>query len=122
MVANGSGHISNRHSAFGNVSNVWASWDVAFTSASITRITAVFSTIASTVDGSWLTESASTTFKVFTSDWWAFFFVADTDEFWTQTSVFIFSVDSDSFFVRFAAWSFDFQTSVDAFVFNTFVS
>jgi hypothetical protein len=35
------------------------------------------------LDGSWLTESATAAFEVFTSDWWTFFFVADTDEFWT---------------------------------------
>lgn len=122
MAANSSGHISNRHSAFRNISNVWASWDITLASTAITRVTAVFSTVASTLNGSWLAESATTAFEVSTGNWWTFFFVADTDEFWAQAAIFIFSVKSDGFFVRFAAWSFDLEAGINTFVFNAFVS
>jgi hypothetical protein len=122
LAADSSGHISNGHSAFGNISNVWASWDITLASAAITRIASVFSTVASTLDGSWLTESATTAFEVGTGDWWTFFFVADTDEFWAQAAIFIFSVNSDGLFVGFAARSFDLEASINAFVFNTLVS
>jgi hypothetical protein len=101
---------------------MWTSWNVTFASASITRITAVFGTIASTLNGSWLTETATAAFKVFTGNWWTFFFVADTDEFWAQATVFVFSIDSNSFFVRFATWSFDLEAGINTFVFNAFVS
>jgi hypothetical protein len=122
LFADGASHIADGHSAFGDVADVWASWDFAITSARIASIRSVFGSVAGSENSFWGASTASAAFHVFTGDWWTFFGVTDTDEFWAETTVFVFSVESDSFFVGFAAWSFDLEASINAFVFNTFVS
>jgi hypothetical protein len=101
---------------------VWASWDFAIASTSVTSIRSVFGSVASSKNSFWGAETATAAFHVFAGDWWTFFGVANADEFWAKTSVFVFSVESDSFFVGLAAWSFDLEASINTFVFNTFVS
>lgn len=122
LFTNGASHITDGHSALGDVADVWASWDFAIASASVTSVRSVFGSVASSENSFWGAETATAAFHVFAGDWWTFFGVANADEFWAKTSVFVFAVKSNSFFVGFAAWSFDFEASINTFVFNTFVS